>query len=68
MYQLSLISYVLALGHFALELLVFRTASLGAGLISPLIVACELSRALHNDLKLRRGRLHSDELDLDDET
>ncbi|SGZ00182.1 BQ5605_C034g11329 [Microbotryum silenes-dioicae] len=39
MYELALISYVLALGHFALEWLVFRTAALGGGLISPLIVA-----------------------------
>lgn len=38
-YALSLLSYVLALSHFVLEALVFRTAGLGAGLISPLIVA-----------------------------
>ncbi|KAL8279954.1 hypothetical protein RQP46_007535 [Phenoliferia psychrophenolica] len=38
-YDLALISYVLALGHFASEALVFRTAGLGPGLISPLIVA-----------------------------
>ncbi|SCZ90079.1 BZ3500_MvSof-1268-A1-R1_Chr9g10701 [Microbotryum saponariae] len=39
MYDLALISYVLALGHFGLEWLVFRTAALGGGLISPLVVA-----------------------------
>ncbi|KAK4057149.1 ergosterol biosynthesis protein [Microbotryomycetes sp. JL221] len=39
LYDLALISYVLALGHFVIELFVFRTAGLGAGLISPLIVA-----------------------------
>lgn len=40
-YDLALISYVLALGHFALEAVVYRTAGLGPGLISPLIVASE---------------------------
>ncbi|ORY63800.1 hypothetical protein BCR35DRAFT_295266 [Leucosporidium creatinivorum] len=39
MYDLALVSYVLALGHFALEFVVYRTAGLGPGLISPLIVA-----------------------------
>lgn len=41
LYDLSLISYVLALGHFALEVIVFRTAGLGPGVISPFIVASE---------------------------
>lgn len=44
MYNLALVSYVLALGHFALEFVVYRTAGLGPGLISPLIVACEWCR------------------------
>jgi len=39
LYDLALVSYVLALGHFVLELVVFRSAGFGAGLISPLIVA-----------------------------
>lgn len=43
MYDLALVSYVLALGHFALEFLFYRTAGLGPGLISPLIVACRLN-------------------------
>ena len=38
-YDLALISYVLALGHFASEFVVFRTAGIGPGLLSPLIVA-----------------------------
>ncbi|KAI5481869.1 hypothetical protein MNV49_000146 [Pseudohyphozyma bogoriensis] len=38
-YDLALISYVLALGHFVSELVIFKTAGIGAGLISPLIVA-----------------------------
>ncbi|KAK4051447.1 ergosterol biosynthesis protein [Microbotryomycetes sp. JL201] len=39
LYDLALISYVLALGHFALEFVVYRTAGLGPGLLSPLVVA-----------------------------
>ncbi|KAM0789171.1 hypothetical protein ACM66B_000019 [Microbotryomycetes sp. NB124-2] len=39
LYDLALISYVLALGHFSLEFVVFKTAGLGAGLLSPLVVA-----------------------------
>ncbi|GAA5996560.1 hypothetical protein JCM11641_002093, partial [Rhodosporidiobolus odoratus] len=38
MYDLALISYVLALGHFASEFLVFRTAGL-VGVASPFVVA-----------------------------
>ncbi|BGP17152.1 ergosterol biosynthesis protein [Rhodosporidiobolus nylandii] len=38
MYDLALASYVLALGHFASEFLVFRTAGL-VGVASPFIVA-----------------------------
>lgn len=41
LYDLALGSYVLALGHFLIEALVFRTAGFGPGLLSPLIVACE---------------------------
>lgn len=44
MYDLAIISYVLALGHFVLEFVVFRTAGLGPGLISPFIVASKLQR------------------------
>jgi hypothetical protein len=39
LYDLAIISYILALGHFVLEFIVFQTAGLGPGLISPLIVA-----------------------------
>ncbi|KAM0752599.1 Erg28-like protein [Meredithblackwellia eburnea MCA 4105] len=39
LYDLALISYVLALGHFVAEAVIFRTAGLGPGLLSPLVVA-----------------------------
>ncbi|EJD48956.1 Erg28-like protein [Auricularia subglabra TFB-10046 SS5] len=37
-YDVTVWSYVIVLMHFGSELLVFRTASLGPGLVSPLIV------------------------------
>lgn len=41
LYDLAIISYILAFTHFGLEALVFRTAGFGAGLMSPIIVACK---------------------------
>ncbi|CAE6416101.1 unnamed protein product [Rhizoctonia solani] len=38
-YDLTMWTYVLAFGHFTSEFLVFRTAGLGPGLLSPMIVA-----------------------------
>lgn len=39
MYDLAIVSYILALGHFASEAVVYGTAGL-QGLAGPLIVAC----------------------------
>ena len=39
MYQLAIWTYVVALGHFYSEWLVFRTARLGEGLIGPLVIS-----------------------------
>lgn len=36
-------SFVIALVHFISETLVYKTAKLGAGMISPLIVACKFT-------------------------
>lgn len=38
-FQLTFISYLIALGHFGTELLIFRTCKLGKGFMGPLIVA-----------------------------
>ncbi|QEU62937.1 Erg28 [Kluyveromyces lactis] len=38
-YQLTFISYVIALLHFGSELLIFRTCKLGAGFLGPLVVS-----------------------------
>lgn len=40
-YDLTVFSYILAFSHFFSELFIFRSASLGAGVLSPLIVACK---------------------------
>lgn len=38
-YQLTFISYIIAIVHFGSEWLIFRTCKLGKGLMGPLIVA-----------------------------
>lgn len=38
-YDMALFTYLLAFGHFSSELLIFRTAKLNAGVISPVIVS-----------------------------
>lgn len=38
-YQLTFISYLIALAHFGSELIVYRTCKLGKGIMGPLIVA-----------------------------
>ncbi|CAG99220.1 Erg28p [Kluyveromyces lactis] len=38
-YQLTFISYVIALLHFGSELLIFRTCKLGTGFLGPLVVS-----------------------------
>lgn len=38
-YDLTMWTYVLAFGHFTSEFLIFRTAGLGPGLLSPMIVS-----------------------------
>ncbi|QLG73827.1 hypothetical protein HG535_0F03380 [Zygotorulaspora mrakii] len=38
-YQLTFISYLIAIGHFGSELLIFRTCKLGKGFMGPLVVA-----------------------------
>ena len=45
MYDLAIVSYILALGHFASEATVYGTAGV-QGLAGPLVVACELSVSL----------------------
>ncbi|KAL8938392.1 MAG: hypothetical protein Q9211_003222 [Gyalolechia sp. 1 TL-2023] len=39
MYQLAVWTYVVALGHFYSEWLVFRTARFGGGLVGPLVIS-----------------------------
>lgn len=39
MYEIAILTYVIALSHFSAELLVFKTAKVNAGFMSPLIVA-----------------------------
>ncbi|KAI4180840.1 MAG: hypothetical protein L6R41_006982 [Letrouitia leprolyta] len=39
MYQLAIWTYVVALGHFYSEWLVFRTARFGEGLVGPLLIS-----------------------------
>ncbi|CUA76088.1 Ergosterol biosynthetic protein 28 [Schizosaccharomyces pombe 972h-] [Rhizoctonia solani] len=41
-YDLTMWTYVLAFGHFTSEFLIYRTAGLGPGLLSPVIVAMYL--------------------------
>ncbi|QRV89738.1 hypothetical protein RhiJN_17756 [Ceratobasidium sp. AG-Ba] len=38
-YELTMWSYVLAFSHFTSELLIFRTAGLGPGVLSPFVVS-----------------------------
>ncbi|EKM78717.1 hypothetical protein AGABI1DRAFT_114326 [Agaricus bisporus var. burnettii JB137-S8] len=38
-YDMTMFTYLIAFGHFASELLIFRTANLGAAVISPVIVS-----------------------------
>lgn len=38
-FQLTFISYLIAIGHFGSELLVYRTCKLGKGIMGPFIVA-----------------------------
>ncbi|KAK0485160.1 Erg28 like protein-domain-containing protein [Armillaria novae-zelandiae] len=38
-YDLTLFTYLIAFGHFSSELLIFRTATVNPGLISPVIVS-----------------------------
>lgn len=45
-YELCMWSFVIALGHFTSEVLVFRTAKLSPGIISPLVVACKCNSDL----------------------
>ncbi|KAH8117933.1 Erg28 like protein-domain-containing protein [Phellopilus nigrolimitatus] len=40
-YDMTLFTYLLAFGHFSSELLIFRTARVNPGVISPVIVASE---------------------------
>lgn len=45
-YELCMWSFVIALAHFISETFVYKTAKMGPGIISPLIVACKLSIGL----------------------
>ncbi|KAF8625566.1 hypothetical protein AX15_005329 [Amanita polypyramis BW_CC] len=38
-YDMAMLTYLIAFGHFFSELLVFRTANLGAGLLGPVVVS-----------------------------
>jgi hypothetical protein len=39
-YDMAFFTYLIAFGHFTSEVLIFRTAKLNVGVMSPLIVAC----------------------------
>lgn len=39
-YDMALMTYLIAFGHFSSELLIFRTARVNLGVLSPVIVAC----------------------------
>jgi hypothetical protein len=40
-YDMALFTYLIAFGHFISELLIFRTAKINAGVMSPVVVSCE---------------------------
>lgn len=52
LYDLAILSYILAFGHFGSELLVFRTAGLGAPLLSPVVVSSEFTSPGRNNYVL----------------
>lgn len=52
-YELCMWTFVIALAHFCSELFIYKTAKLGPGSISPLIVACTFLRFLAIALLLR---------------
>ncbi|CAL9728982.1 ergosterol biosynthetic protein 28 [Monosporozyma unispora] len=54
-YQLTMISYAVALFHFASELLIFKTCSFDAGFISPLIVASTSLIWMYNQVQYYTG-------------
>ncbi|THH02802.1 hypothetical protein EW026_g118 [Hermanssonia centrifuga] len=41
-YDMTLLSFLIAFGHFSSEILIFRTATLSAAVVSPVIVSSEL--------------------------
>jgi hypothetical protein len=41
MYDMALLTYLIAFGHFASEWLIFRSTKLGPALLSPIIVSCK---------------------------
>ena len=43
---MTLLSYLIAFGHFGSEVLIYRSAQLTGPVISPVIVACECPSAL----------------------
>lgn len=47
---MALFTYLIAFGHFSSELLLFRSAKINPGVLSPVIVACELHQNLHLSL------------------
>ena len=55
-YQLTFCSYIIALGHFASELLIYRTCNLDAGFLSPLCVASTSLIWMYNQAEYYTGR------------
>lgn len=41
MYDMALLTYLIAFGHFGSEWLIFRSAKVGPGLLSPVLVSCK---------------------------
>lgn len=56
LYEICMLTYVIALTHFISEVVVYKTARLTPGIISPLIVACELGFWLSGQRTTSRKR------------
>jgi hypothetical protein len=44
LYDMALLTYLIAFGHFTSEILIFRTAKINTGIAGPLVVASKLAR------------------------
>lgn len=62
-YDMAMLTYLIAFGHFFSEFLIFRTAKFGAGLLGPAVVSSRcMSMCLAKPLTKRFSR----DVDLDD--